>query len=100
MKIRRGHVSNSSSSSFILGVDKPLDSLEAVREQIFAGMISDSDGIVSLYEWTDPVPIDRLCQWFFDEIERTGGEVTRETIIKRLIKASESDDWYNEEENI
>lgn len=97
MKIRHGHVSNSSSSSFILGVDKPLDSLDAVREQIFAGMKTNSNGLVSLYDWTDPVHINDLCKWFLSAIENTGGECTREIIIQKLISASESDEWYDEE---
>jgi hypothetical protein len=63
MKVRYGHVSNSSSSSFIVGVDKPLDSLESVREQIFHNAGANTNGYVSHeYSSYDPIHINVLCE--------------------------------------
>jgi hypothetical protein len=70
MKIRYGHVSNSSSSSFIIGVDKPLDTVEDIKEQIFPEL-GDAEGNI-LHEFYDkPVHIDVLCKWFMDEVNKS-----------------------------
>jgi hypothetical protein len=66
MKIRRGHVSNSSSSSFIIGVDKPLDTLESVKEQIFHNAGADTDGWVAARYSDNVIRIDDLCQYFMN----------------------------------
>jgi len=64
MKIRAGHVSNSSSSSFIIATDKPLDSVEAIKEQVFHNAGSNTEGWVSGEYWDDPFRIEDLCEGF------------------------------------
>lgn len=64
MKVRTGHVSNSSSSSFIIATDKPLDSLEAIKEQIFHNAGSNTEGWVSGEYWDEPFRITDLCEGF------------------------------------
>jgi hypothetical protein len=74
MKVRYGHISNSSSSSFIIATDKPLDSLESIKKQVFKNAGDNSEGWVSSEYGYDPLRISDLCEGFLAGIVKGYGD--------------------------
>jgi len=79
MKVRRFLVSNSSSSSFILFLDKVPRSVEEVGEML--GM--DLDG--HLWYYTTAVSVRRIAERVLDDL-RTTEEATLEDVTERLYE--------------
>jgi len=80
MKIRDGHVSNSSSSSFIFALPKRPDSPKELMEMLYPGQ-KDDDPLAHL------VPVARAAEFIFRGME----EITFCPTCKRR---NESDDSY------
>lgn len=92
MKTRFGHVSNSSSSSFIVGTDEPLDSEETIKRVIFHNAGENTDGWVSHVYYDDPIHIDRLCAEFMEQVE-SSGERTFEEFLNNADHVCEQLGW-------
>lgn len=78
MKIRQGFVSNSSSSSFIIGLDDKPKSVKEVQDIFFGNSLSSR-----LYDVDEPIPNEVLADKIFNDINKAK-EVSEDEIIEEL----------------
>jgi len=80
MKTRTGFVSNSSSSSFIVGFDKKPETVEELKNLLFD---EDQEVFVGLYD--DAVyPVQQVVQTVFDDL-RDQNEATKDEIYNTVL---------------
>lgn len=71
MKVRLGFVSNSSSSSFIIALDKKPETVEEVKSEFFVGRNC-------VYNWENQIPVDAAAESIFANLI----EITEEELPK------------------